>query len=79
MRPVTAPAQFDPSTCLAIISQPGTYTIVSGTGRYAGIRGYGKYQLSLEFIAGRSNGKCSPAKAPAAQQKLLRLYGPVRL
>ena len=42
-------------------ASPAPTRIVSGTGRYAGIRGYGKYQLSLEFIAGRSNGKCSPA------------------
>jgi hypothetical protein len=73
-------SQFNLKTCLSIISQAGTYTIVSGTGTYARIKGSGKYQLSLEFIDRRSaNGKCSSTEAPAAQQKLLRLYGPVRL
>ncbi len=73
-------SRFNPKTCLAVISQPGTYTIVSGTGTYAGIKGSGKYQLSLEFIARRSaNGNCSSTKAPVAQQKLLRLWGPVKL
>ena len=72
-------SQFNPRTCLAILNQPGTYTIVGGTGRYAEIRGYGKYQLSLEFIAGGSNGKCSLARGPVAQQELIRLSGPVRL
>ena len=71
-------SQFNPRTCLGTLNQPGTYTIVGGTGRYAGIRGYGKYQLSLEFIAGRSNDTCSLAKGPVAQQELLRMYGPVR-
>ena len=73
-------SQFNPKTCLAIISQSGTYTIVSGTGTYAGIKGAGRYQLSLEFIARRSaNGKCSSTRAPVAQQKLVRLQGPVAL
>ena len=70
--------RFNPRTCLAVISQPGTYRIVGGTGRYAGIRGHGRYQLSLMFIAARSKGKCSSAKAPVARQELLRLSGPVR-
>jgi hypothetical protein len=72
-------ARFNPRTCLTIISQPGTYKIVGGTGRYAGIGGHGKYRLSLIFIAARSTGKCSSAKAPVAQQELLRLSGPVHL
>ena len=71
--------RFNPRTCLAIISQPGTYKIVGGTGRYAGISGHGKYRLSLTFIAARSKGKCSSAKPPVAQQELLRLSGPVHL
>jgi hypothetical protein len=71
-------SQFDPRACLSVISQPGTYQITGGTGRYAGLRGHGTYQLSLEIVAARSHGKCSSTKPPVAQQKLLRLSGPVR-
>jgi hypothetical protein len=72
-------SEVDPRACLSVISQPGTYRITGGTGRYAGIRGHGTYQLSLEVIAARSHGQCSSTKPPIAQQKLLRLSGPVRL
>jgi len=72
-------SQFDPKTCLAIISQPGTYTIIGGTGKYAGITGHGNYHLSLVFIAARSHGQCSSNRAPVARQELLRLSGPARL
>lgn len=72
-------ASFKPRTCLAIISQPGTYKIVGGTGKYAGISGHGKYRLSLAFIGARAKGQCSSAKAPVARQELLRLSGSVHL
>jgi hypothetical protein len=72
-------SQFDPRTCLNLVSQPGSYQIVGGTGRYAGIRGHGTYQLSLEFILARSHGQCTSGRPPVAQQKLLRLSGPVQL
>jgi hypothetical protein len=71
--------QIDPRTCLNVITQSGTYQLTSGTGRYAGIRCSGTYQLSLEFIAARAHGRCTTAKAPVAQQELLRLAGQVRL
>jgi hypothetical protein len=71
-------SQFDPRTCLSVISQAGTYRIAGGTGRYAGISGHGTYQLSLEIVAARAHGDCSSAKPPVAQQELLRLSGPVR-
>ncbi len=71
--------RFSPRTCLAMISQPGTYKIIGGTGKYAGISGRGTYQLNLTFIAARANGRCSTAAPPAAQQELLRLSGPVHL
>jgi hypothetical protein len=71
--------RFSPRTCLAMISQPGTYKITGGTGKYAGISGHGTYQLSLTFIAARTRGKCSTSAPPAAQQELLRLSGPVHL
>lgn len=70
---------FSPKTCLAIISQPGTYKITGGTGKYAGISGHGTYRLSLLFIAARAAGKCTTTKPPTARQELLRLSGPVHL
>lgn len=72
-------SQFDPRSCLSVISQSGTYEIVRGTGRYTGISGHGTYQLSLEIVAARAHGACSSAKQPLGQQELLRLSGPVRL
>jgi hypothetical protein len=69
---------FSPASCLSLISQSGRYQIVRGTGRYAGISGHGTYQLSLEIVAARVHGQCSPARPPLAQQELLRLSGPVR-
>ena len=63
---------------LSVISQSGSYRIVRGTGRYAGISGHGTYQLSLEIVAARANGRCSSARPPLGQQELLRLSGPVR-
>jgi len=77
-RPVTGSSRFYPGACLSLISQSGSYRIVRGTGRYAGISGHGTYQLSLEIVAARANGRCSSAKPPLGQQELLRLSGPVR-
>ncbi len=71
-------SHFYPAGCLSVISQSGSYQIVRGTGRYAGISGHGSYQLSLEIVAVRVHGGCSPATPPLAQQELLRLAGPVR-
>jgi hypothetical protein len=34
-------SQFDPRSCLSVISQSGTYEFVRGTGRYTGISGHG--------------------------------------
>jgi hypothetical protein len=71
-------SHFYPGACLSVVSQPGTYRIVGGSGKYAGISGHGTYQLSLEIVATRSHGACSPGKPPVAQQELLRLSGPLR-
>jgi hypothetical protein len=68
---------FNPRTCLGVISQHGTYTIGHGTGRYAGISGHGRYQLSIVFVAARSKGKCT--QKTAAYQQLIRARGPVTL
>ena len=77
-RPGRGSSRFYPASCLSLISQSGSYRIVRGTGRYAGISGHGTYQLSLEIVAVRAGGHCSSARAPLAQQELLRLAGPVR-
>ena len=71
-------SHFYPGACLSVISQPGTYRIVSGSGKYAGISGHGTYQLSLEMVDARVHGDCSSAKPPVARQELLRLSGPLR-
>src|ERR1700730_1842337 len=72
-------SQFDPRTCLSVISESGTYQIVGGTGRYAEISGHGRYQLSLEIVAARAHGDCSSAQPPVAQQELLRLPARARI
>jgi hypothetical protein len=77
-RPARNSSRFIPAGCLSLIGQSGSYRIVRGTGRYAGISGHGTYQLSLEIVAARASGRCSPARPPLAQQELLRLSGPVR-
>ena len=68
---------FNKTTCLATISETGTYQITGGTGSYAGISGSGKYQLSVLFLGAKSMGKCATTGAPLAQQELLRIAGPV--
>jgi hypothetical protein len=77
-RPATNSSRFYPGGCLSLVSESGSYRIVRGTGRYAGISGHGTYQLSLQIVAARVGGHCSPAKPPLGQQELLRLSGPVR-
>ena len=77
-RPTKGSSRFYQATCLSVISQSGSYRIVRGTGRYAGISGHGTYQLSLEIVAARANGRCSSARPPLGQQELVRLSGPVR-
>ena len=69
---------FNPRTCLGVISEHGTYTIGHGTGRYAGISGHGRYQLSIVFVAARnSKGKCT--QKAAGYQQVIRARGPVTL
>jgi hypothetical protein len=70
---------FNPRTCLAKITQPGTYTIFGGTGKYAGITGHGKFVLNLLFIGAKSGGKCTQRKPPVAFQQVIRASGPVTL
>ena len=74
----TGRQSFNPGTCLATISEHGTYRITGGTGRYAGITGGGHYQLSILAVAARSHGKCSENAPPVAWQQVIRASGPVR-
>jgi len=69
--------KFDPKTCLAQITQPGTYTISGGTGKYAGISGHGKFRYRLLFIGARNaQGKCAQRKPPVASQLIIQASGP---
>ncbi|MGD0376796.1 MAG: hypothetical protein ABSB01_19695 [Streptosporangiaceae bacterium] len=71
---------FNPKTCLNVISLHGTYSLGHGTGKYAGISGHGRYQLSILFVAARnSKGKCSQTKPPAAYQQIIKAHGPAKL
>jgi hypothetical protein len=69
---------FNPRTCLAQISQPGTYTISGGTGKYAGISGHGKFRFTLLAIGAKNaQGKCAERKPPVASQLIIQASGPV--
>jgi hypothetical protein len=71
--------KFNPKTCLAQITQPGTYRLSGGTGKYAGISGHGKFRFTLLFIGARNaQGKCAQNKPPVASQLIIRASGPVR-
>src|SRR5258708_27910794 len=57
---------FNPKTCLAQASQPGTYTISGGTGKYKGITGDGKFTFTLLAIGAKNRqGKCVHNTPPA--------------
>ncbi len=71
-------SSFNPRTCLAHITQPGTYTISGGTGKYAGISGHGKFRFTLLFIGAKNaQGKCAQHKPPVASQLIIQASGPV--
>jgi hypothetical protein len=70
---------FNPVTCLAQISQHGTYKISGGTGKYKGISGHGKYQFNILAVGKKVKGKCSQKAAPVAFQQLIQASGPVSL
>jgi hypothetical protein len=72
--------KFNPKTCLAQITQPGTYRISGGTGKYKGISGHGRFRYTVLFIGARNaNGKCANHKPPVASQLIIRASGPVHL
>jgi hypothetical protein len=77
--PGTGPQSFNPSTCLGIVDQHGTYRVFNGTGKYRGIRGSGRYHVSVLFIAARVSGKCSQTQPPVAFQEIITASGPVSL
>jgi hypothetical protein len=71
--------KFNAKTCLAAISQRGTYKIVDGTGKYVGISGHGTFRLSILVIAARnSHGACSRTLPPLAFELVLKASGPMR-
>lgn len=72
------PQHFNPKTCLAVISQHGTYSLSDGTGKYAHLSGHGTYHVSVMFVGARnSKGKCS--QRPTAVQQIITAQGPVSL
>lgn len=74
------PQHFNPRTCLAVITQRGTYTLGHGTGKYKGISGHGRYLARILFVAARnSKGNCSERKAPRAFQQIITAHGPLTL
>jgi hypothetical protein len=76
----TGPASFNPKTCLMLINQHGTYTILGGTGKYKGISGHGTYQLSIVAIGAKTKkGACSQTAPPVAFHQVVNASGPVTL
>lgn len=41
---------YDPVTCLGVITEDGIYQVVRGTGAYKGASGSGTYHLSVTFV-----------------------------
>ncbi len=69
---------FNPRSCLSVVTQPGTFRIVSGTGRFQGLSGHGTYQLTFLMVGAKVKGACSDTKPPVAQQEVVRLSARVR-
>jgi hypothetical protein len=70
---------FNPRSCLTLVTQPGTFKVVSGTGRFKNLSGHGTYELTFQMVGVKVKGACSDTKPPVAQQEVLRLAGHVRL
>ena len=77
--PGKGPQHFNAKTCLATVSQHGTYKISGGTGAYKGISGHGAYHYTILAIGARSKGKCSMSKPPVAVEEIITASGPVTL
>jgi hypothetical protein len=78
--PGTGPQSFNPKTCLLLVNQHGTYTILSGTGAYKGITGSGKYTVSVVSLGAKTKkGTCSQTLPPVATQEVIDANGPVTL
>lgn len=76
----TGPQSFNPKTCLLLINQHGTYTILGGTGKYKGISGHGTYQLSIVSLGAKTKkGVCSQTAPPIAFHQVVNASGPVKL
>ena len=77
--PGTGPQSFNPKTCLLLVNQHGTYTILGGTGKYKGISGHGTYQVSIVGIFAKTKkGACSQTAAPVAWHQVINGSGPVK-
>jgi hypothetical protein len=66
-------------TCLAALTQSGTYKLVGGTGAYKGISGSGSYVGHFTLVGKMLKGKCSRTANPVAAQLIVRGNGPVTL
>ena len=76
----TGPQSFNPKTCLLLVNQHGTYTILGGTGKYKGISGHGTYQVSIVSIFAKTRkGACSQTAPPVAFHQVINASGPVSL
>jgi hypothetical protein len=75
----TGPQSFNPKTCLLLVNQHGTYTILGGTGKYKGISGHGTYKISIVAIGAKVKGVCSQTRPPVAWQQVIDASGPVRV
>lgn len=75
----TGPQSFNPKTCLMLVNQHGTYTILGGTGKYKGISGHGRYTVSIVALGAKVKGVCSQTRPPVAWQQVIDASGPVKL
>ena len=76
----TGPQSFNPKTCLFLVNQHGTYTILGGTGKYKGISGHGTYTASVVGLGAKTKkGVCSQTAPPVAQHQVVNASGPIKL
>ena len=76
----TGPQSFNPKTCLFLVNQHGTFTVLGGTGKYKGISGHGTYQVSIVGLGAKTKkGACSQTAPPVAFHQVINASGPVKL
>jgi hypothetical protein len=69
--------RVNPTTCLGVVRQAGTYRIVGGTGAYTGITGTGRYMARYSELGQIRKGTCARAANPVAVQFVITGGGPV--